>query len=193
MTVTPPSEPAPNLDPIGTPPADPNPPAPEHDNTDTNEDAEPDGLEGLRKALAAERKLRKTASARTKELEAYEKQVKQAEEANKSELTKATEALAAERAEREKAATELLRYQVASAKGVPPNLVPFLNGADKEAMETAADVLLAEIGSQRPAIPGRPTERLVNGKPSQSNLDGEDPMTLIRMAREQTEGSIHTR
>jgi len=191
MTVTPPTEPAPSLDPLGQP-ADPT--VPENTETDpATEDAEPDGLEGLRKALAAERKLRKSASARAKELEAYEQQVKKAEEANKSELTKATEALAAERAEREKAATELLRYQVASAKGVPPNLVPFLNGADKEAMEAAADVLLAEIGSQRPAIPGRPTERLVSGQPSQSSLEGEDPMTLIRMARNQQEGSIHTR
>jgi hypothetical protein len=60
-------------------------------------------------------------------------------------------------------------------------------------MEAAADVLLAEIGTRGPSVPGRPTERLVSGKPSQSSLDGEDPMTLIRMAREQTEGSIHTR
>jgi len=193
MTVTPPSTPppAPDLDPQGAPPVE--PPAPESPDTDANEDNEPDGLDGLRKALAAERKLRKTASARAKELEAYEKQVKETEEANKSELTKAQEALAAVTAEREKAATELLRYQVASAKGVPPNLTPFLNGANKEEMETAADVLLAEIGPQRPAVPGRPQERLVNGKPSQSNLDSEDPMTLIRMAREQAEGSIHTR
>jgi hypothetical protein len=143
--------------------------------------------------LAAERKLRKTAAARAKELEAYESQVKKAEEANKSELTKAQEALAAEQAEAAKAKTDLLRYQVASAKGVPTTLVPFLNGANKEEMEAAADVLLAEIGSSQPTIPGRPQERLVSGKPSQSSLEGEDPMTLIRMARGQQEGSIHTR
>ena len=73
MTVPPPTEPAPSLDPLGQP-ADPN--VPENTETDpATEDAEPDGLEGLRKALAAERKLRKSASARAKELEAYEQQV----------------------------------------------------------------------------------------------------------------------
>lgn len=163
------------------------PPAPENETTTTDAKGEtpkaPEDVSGLKSALDAERKARREAEARAKALEPYEKQLKEAEEAGKSELTKATEALATERDARTKAETALLRFQVGADKGVPVKLVQFLSGSTKEEIEASADTLLAEIGNgDRPATPGRPTERVVSNKPS-STLDNDDPMALIRKAR----------
>lgn len=71
------------------------------------------------------------------------------EEANKSELEKITaRAEAAEKAAAT-AAAELLRSQVAAAKGVPANLIA---GETQEALEAAADALLAFKGVA-PVVP----------------------------------------
>jgi hypothetical protein len=147
----------------------------------------PDDYAELKAAIAKERDARAAAEKRVKELSPYEQKVKEAEDANKSEVQKATEALAVERDARSKAETSLLRYEVGSAKGVPASLIKFLVGDTKEAVEEAADALLAELGTKDPApgIPGRPQERMVNGQPSNPNLDGMDPMDLISMGRDQ--------
>lgn len=165
--------PQPNLDPAPKPPVEPDPPA-----------EQPDDLAGLKSALRSERELRKAADARVKELSPYEKAVKEAEEANKSETTKLNEALNGEREARTKAERDLLRYTVAADKGVPANLVKFLSGTTKEEVEQSATELLAELGTTKPSMPGRPTERLTNGKPSNTNkLDTVSPEELIRMGR----------
>lgn len=138
---------------------------------------------GGKKALDAERKARRDAEAKLKELEPLAKAAQEKAEAEKSELTKATEALTAERDARTKAEVALLRYTVAADKGVPTKLAQFLAGTTKEDIEASADTLLTEIGNgERPGVPGKPTERLVSGKPS-STLDSDDPMALIRKAR----------
>jgi hypothetical protein len=167
--VTPPSNPAPNLDP--TPPT---PPA-------TDEDALGDAG---KKALDAERKARRDVEAKLKELEPLAEEARKRAEADKSEATKSAEALASERDARGKAEVELLRYKVGAAKGVPSNLVQFLTGSTKEEVEQAADTLLAELGTNKPSMPGRPTERLANGQPSNTNkLDKQSPEELIKMGR----------
>lgn len=170
-----PPNPPPNIDPATTPPPPPTEPKNE----------EPEDVTGLKAALKAERDARKSAEGRVKELTPFEQAAKDAENANKSELTKASEALTAERDARAKAESMLLRYTVAATKNVPANLIKFLSGTTKEEVEQAADELLAELGTTKPTVPGRPTERLVNGKPSKSSLDTEDPMTLIAMGRGQ--------
>lgn len=172
--------PVPNLDPQVAP-NEPTTPTDGDESTD-----EPVDLTGLKKALAAERTKRKQAEGRVKELTPFEKAAKAAEESAKSETQKATEALTSERDARTKAEQALLRYEVAAAKGVPANLAKFLTGANKAEVEAAADELLTEVGHAKPSMPGKPAERMSNGKPSTSNLDTEDPMALIQMARGQS-------
>jgi hypothetical protein len=139
-----------------------------------------------KKALDRERKARKDLEAKLKELEPLAQAAKEREDADKSELTKATEAFGTERDARVKAEAALLRFTVAADKGVPTKLAQFLGGDSKEEIEASADTLLAEIGNgDRPQVPGKPTERMVSGKPS-SSLDTEDPMALIAKARGQT-------
>lgn len=139
-----------------------------------------------KKALEAERRQRKELEARLKELEPLADAAKAKAESEKSEITKAAEALAVERDARTKAEGLLLRYEVGTTKGVPATLIKFLVGDTKEAVEEAADALLAELGSKETTgLPGRPQERMVTGKPSNSNLDGLDPMALIAMGRDE--------
>jgi hypothetical protein len=150
--------------------------------TDNTTEA-PSDLSGLKKALDAERKARREADKRNKELSAYEKQVKDAEEANKSELQKLQDALAAEKAARTTAELTNLRNEVGLAKAVPAGLIKFLSGSTKEELEAAADELLAQLEPAGPRVPGKPQSRLSDGRPSNSSLDGEDPLALIAMGR----------
>lgn len=164
--------------PVTTPPTEPTTPPATGD--------EPLGETGKR-ALDSERKRAKDLEARVKELEPLAQAAREREDAEKSELTKLNEALSGERDARTKAERELLRYTVAAAKGVPANLAKLLTGTNKEEVEQAADDLLDALGTNKPTMPGRPTgAALANGKPSQSNLDTKDPMTLIAMGRGQT-------
>lgn len=172
--------PAPELDPQKTTTTTTTPPPSEPAKP---EDPDPEDLSGLKAALKAEREMRKTAEGKVKELTPYEKAAKEAEEANKTEVQKANEALLSERDARKRAEQTLMVHTVGGAKGVPANLIKYLNGDTKEDVERAADELLAELGTAKPAMPGRPTERMVNGQPSKSKLDLADPMTLIRMGR----------
>ena len=167
--------PPPTLDPNKVEPTEPTP----------DPEPQPDDLAGLKSALKAEREMRKAADAKVKQLTPYEEAVKKAEEANKSETTKLNEALNGEREARTKAERDLLKFTVAADKGVPANLVKFLSGTTKEEVEQSATELLAELGNNtKPSMPGRPTERLANGKPSKTSaLDSEDPVALIRMGR----------
>jgi hypothetical protein len=136
-----------------------------------------------KKALDHERKARRDAEARLKELEPLAQAAKAKEDADKSEIQKVTEALTSERDARTKAEAALLRFNVATDKGVPLKLAQFLSGTTREEIEASADTLVAELGNgDRPNVPGKPTERMVSGKPS-STLETEDPMALIRKAR----------
>ena len=162
----------PNIDPI-------KPMPPTSPTTDDETLGEPG-----KKALDAERKARRDAENRLKELEPLAEEARKRAEADKTEAQKAAEALGAERDARTKAETSLLRYTVAADKGVPSNLVKFLSGTTKEEVEQSATELLAELGTTKPSMPGRPTERLTNGKPSNTNkLDSVSPEDLIRMGR----------
>jgi predicted nucleic acid-binding Zn-ribbon protein len=155
------------------------------DSAETTTEA-PADLSGLKKALDAERKLRRDLDKRVKELSPYEKQVRDNEEANKSELQKLNEALNAEKAARSAAELSNLRHEIGLAKNVPAGLIKYLTGSSKEELESAADDLLAQLEATGPRVPGRPQERMSDGTPSSSSLDGEDPLVLSRKARGQT-------
>jgi len=120
-----------------------------------------------------------------RELEPLAQAAKDAEEANKSEVQKATAKLAKETEARKLAEQALMVQTVGVEKGVPATLIKFLTGSTKAEVEQAADDLLAAVGTAKPSMPGRPTERMVNGKPSGTQLDHLDPMALIRMGRGQ--------
>jgi uncharacterized protein (DUF885 family) len=166
-------------EPQGTPP---NPATP----TEVDEEIDPERLPGLKAAFKAERDRRKALEGQIKELEPLAKAAKDAEEANKSEVQKATEKLAKETEARRLAEQALMIQTVGSEKGVPANLIKFLTGTTKAEVEAAADELLSAMGDAKPSMPGRPTERMVNGKPSGNQLDGLDPVSLIRMGRGQS-------
>lgn len=151
---------------------------------DTNADDDKWDEESARRKWAKANKEAAGLRARLKELEPMAQKAKALEEAGKSEQDKLREALEAERGGRTTAETALLRHEVAAAKGVPANLAKFLVGATKAEVETSADELLKEIGTTKPGMPGRPTERLASGQPS-STLDDESPEALIAKARGQ--------
>ena len=160
-------------------PAPPQPPP--HPEPDTNGD-EPLGETGKR-ALQSERQRAKDLERQLKELQPLVQAAKEREDAEKSETTKLNEALASERDARTKAEVQLLRHTVAADKGVPAELVKFLTGTTKEEVEQSANELLEAVGNNKPAMPGRPAERMVDGRPSKSSLDKDDPVTLIRKGR----------
>lgn len=154
-------------------------PAPEPTSSTTDE---PLG-EGGKRALTAERQRARELEQKLKELEPLAEEARKRADAEKSETTKLNEALAGERDARGKAEVALLRYTVAADRGVPPDLVKFLTGTTKDQVEQSANELLEAVGNNKPAMPGRPAERMVDGRPSKSSLDKDDPVTLIRKGR----------
>lgn len=93
------------------------------------------------------RKLRREAAKYRTEAQAANTKVKEFEDASKTEKERADEARAAAEQRASSAETKLLRFEVAADKGVPAKLAKFLTGSTKEELETAADELLAELGS----------------------------------------------
>ena len=80
------------------------------------------------------------------------------ENANKTEAQKQAEALEAA-LQREAAATsQLLRYEVAADKGVPPSLMRFLTGTTREEIEDSAKALMDAIPGAPGSPPRAPTE-----------------------------------
>ena len=80
------------------------------------------------------------------------------ENASKTEAQKAAEALEQTRQEAAGAKAQLLRYEVATEKGIPPTLVRFLTGDTREDIEDAAAALLEAIPGAPGSPPRAPTE-----------------------------------
>ncbi len=68
------------------------------------------------------------------------------------------------KAEAESARTALMRYEIASEKGIPSDAIKLLNGSSREELEEAADVLVALIANQ--SKPNTPMPDLNQGKPT---------------------------
>lgn len=103
--------------------------------------------DGGKRALQEERKARRDAE---KNLTALEARLKEFEDRDKTELQKLAEAQ--QTAEQRATAAEqaLARYRVATAKGVPADLVDRLRGDTEEELAADADRLLDLVGTRRP-------------------------------------------
>lgn len=111
----------------------------------------------------------------------YEASLKPAQE-------RMAEELAATKAEAESARATLIRYEVASEKGIPADALRLLTGSTREELEESADVLLALIATQsktKTLVPdvnqGRPASDKV-GQLTAADLEGMTP-TEVNEAR----------
>lgn len=82
--------------------------------------------------------------------------LKEIEDAAKTAEQKALEELSAYKAQAESATSQLLKYEVASTKGIPASL---LVGSTKEELEAYADALIAFKGETTPVAPVAPNLR----------------------------------
>ncbi len=96
--------------------------------------------------------LSRTWEKRAKENAEAAARLAEIENANKTEAQKQAEALEVARQEAAQATAQVLRYEVATDKGVPPSLVRFLTGTTREEVEDSAQALLDAI----PGAPGSP-------------------------------------
>ena len=148
-------------DPVAT--ATPPAPAPQEQAPSTGN--EPLGEAG-EKALEAFKKRARDAEAKVKELEPLAKRAREAEEADKSELQKAQEESGTLKSENDDLKQQLLKLEVANAKGLPAALIPALTGKDKEAMETNADELLKLVNGDGSSTDFTPGPRTTASEPA---------------------------
>ena len=87
----------------------------------------------------------------------YEASLKPAQE-------RLAEELATSKQEAESARAALLRYEVASEKGIPADALRLLTGSTREELEESADVLMALIATQSKTTPALPDVN--QGKPA---------------------------
>lgn len=86
------------------------------------------------------------------------------EQNQKSDNEKLADNLASAQAVANEATAKLLRYEVATEKGVPSNALDLLVGSSREELEAAADKLLSLIADQTKPKTPRPDEN--QGKPA---------------------------
>lgn len=95
------------------------------------------------------------------------KRLAEIEESKKSEADRAADALKAQTERAETAEAALLRYEVATDKGVPPKAMRLLSGATREEIEASADDVLELIGDAgKPRTP----------KPNPAQREGDSPV-----------------
>lgn len=120
-----------------------------------------------KRALDSERKARREAE---KQLTEMKTRLEELEGAGKSELQKLTEQLAAANKRADDAEAKVLRFEVATEKGVKPR---WLSGANREELEAAADEYLAD----HPPATGTPPPTGQPAKPVEELKGGSDPTT----------------
>jgi hypothetical protein len=85
------------------------------------------------------------------------------EESQKPEQERLAEELTRIKAEASEASVKLMRYEVASQKGIPSDAIDLLNGSSREELESNADKLLSLIANQS-KTPSKPDVN--TGKPA---------------------------
>ena len=88
------------------------------------------------------KKLRAEAAKYRTEAQEAKAKAQEYEDAQKSELEKAQDRLAKTEAAKAEAEATLLRYEVATTKGVPSQLMELLTGSSQEELERQADLIL---------------------------------------------------
>lgn len=126
----------------------------EHDEREPNDepDEPSDDLDGLRRAIARERELRRDAERTAREAT---REAKRADDLAR--------ALAETEADRDDAKRTALVWRVAHAKGVPTDLVDRLRGDTEDELAADADVFLAQL---------TPAERATRSVPKASRSQG---------------------
>jgi hypothetical protein len=114
----------------------------------------------------------------------YEASLKPAQE-------RLAEELATSKQEAESARSTLLRYEVASEKGIPADALRLLTGSTREELEESADVLLALIATQSkttPALPdvnqGKPAPTTAGQITDRATLQGMSPAEVMKAKAE---------
>lgn len=102
--------------------------------------------EAVREILSKERKAARDADRARK---AAEQKVKEFEDRDKSETERLTESVSRTERERDEALAKLDRYEVATEKKLPAELVNLLSGT-REEMEAKADLLLEHTADKKP-------------------------------------------
>jgi len=124
-------------------------PATGDDTQETTASSDTDELgEAGQRALARERAARKEAERLARQLQA---KVKEFEDRGKSDLDKANERATEAEKRAEKAEADVLRYEVAIAKGLTLKQAKRLVGSTKEELEADADDILEAFGVKPPA------------------------------------------
>ncbi len=82
----------------------------------------------------------------------------------KSDVEKMSDELNRYKAEASEASTKLLKFEVATQKGIPAEALDLLTGSSREELESAADKLLSLIADQ--SKPTTPKPDVNQGKPS---------------------------
>lgn len=157
------------------------PPAPQADESATDTSPQggdeattsPDG-EGLKKALAAERKQNRDAQARAKAAEA---RLQEIEDAQKSEAEKLLERATRAEAEATQARTELTRERIAREEGVPPEFIDRLRGESEDEIRDDAKSFVA-------ALPAREGPDLKTPAAPRAR-DGADPGTTTGLSADE--------
>jgi len=150
---------------------------PENENPNPEPQGDPDQLgDAGKKALQEERKARAELEKQLKELQEQAKARDEAELSEVDRLKKSNEELAGKigalESEKTTAALDLIRYQVATEKGLPPELVARLQGTDRESFEADADSLAPLItGKQNPYPKADPSQGPQGNTGARSNAD----------------------
>lgn len=142
----------------------------------TDEPADSLGDAG-KKALDAERKARREAEAALKDVQA---QLKELTDKDKSEADKLRESVATLTKERDDSAAKVLRFEVASAKGLTAAQAKRLSGSTREELEADADELVEMFkgtGSTPPPS-NKPTGNLSGGSDPTEVPEENDPRKL---------------
>lgn len=94
------------------------------------------------------------------------------EASQKSEYEKLADELAKFKSEAEQASAKVLRYEVATEKGIPAEALDLLTGSSREDLEAAADKLIALIADQNK--PSAPKPDMNQGKPASAGRSAAD-------------------
>jgi len=139
-----------------------------------------DSLDSWKKNARKWEKLAKAdaeAAARWRELEASQKPIQE----------RLAEELATMKAEAAAAKSEVLRLQIASAKGITGDAAKLLRGSTQEELEAEADVILSLIAtSNTPKTPlpdvsqGKPTSQVAGAITDVAQLDRMTPQEIMK-------------
>lgn len=157
--------------------------------TETPVTAEPQGEANETDWKAEARKWEKRAKDANGDRELAQKW-REYEESLKPLQEKLADDLNSAKAEAESARTALLRYEIASEKGIPPEAIKLLQGSSREELEEAAETLVSLLANQsKPKAPvpdesqGRPTTANL-GQLSKDELANLSPAELLKAKSE---------